>query len=419
MIRGIRKLPPGHYAICNGRSLDITRYWRTKFNKIEGECRERLSSGIEMAVKRQLLSDVPLGVFLSGGMDSAGIVGVMKGLGVKNIKTFTIGFEGQDLQNEFPEARRTAELFGCEHFETVVSAKDYQDFFPRYVSILEEPILNPSAIAWYFVSKLARAHVKVALTGQGTDEIFAGYDRYLGEKYHRVAAPILKLGIHRIGGKLLGKSEKLRRAMNSLGEPDRYRRYLDIYAVFTDQMKERLYKFVRPTAIEEDWSHKALVVESNELDSLRQMLYLDTRFWLPDDLLTVADKLSMAVSLEVRVPYLDVELVEFAEAIPSRLKLRGMVQKYILKQSLSKWLPAEIIRRRKKGFINPVAEWLRGSLSTFVNDLVLSPSSACSNYFNLEYIRTLMREHKKGVLQNERQILQLLTFELWHRAFIK
>lgn len=418
MINKVRKLPPGHFVVFDGKKIDIKRYW-CKVPRIRLASPDQLSEKIEAAIKRQLMSDVPLGVLLSGGMDSAGVVAVMHSLGVSDIRTFTIGFEGQGSQNEFIDARKTANIFGCSHNETTVSAKDYQEFFPKYVEYLEEPICNPSAIAWYFVSKLARSQVKVVLTGQGTDELFAGYDRYIGERYHSIVAPFLKAGLHKIGQKVLTKNDKLRRAMMSLSDNNTYERFIKIYSVFSETDKKELYKFSVPDTNNDCWSHHALLEEIESLDSLSQMMYLDTRFWLPDDLLTVADKLSMAVSLEARVPYLDVELVQFSETIASSQKLRGLTLKHILKKSLGKWLNKEIITRKKKGFINPVAKWLRESLSSFVKELVLQHNSVCENYFDLDFIKRLLKEHESGSIQNERQILQLLTFELWHRRFIK
>jgi len=428
MLKNIKKLLPGHIIDINTNGINIRKFWapipQIVSNQKEEYYIERIQELLQNSVKKRLTSDVPLGALLSGGVDSASIVAIMSELTSKPVKTFTIGFEGGQKTNELKDAKATAKLFNTEHYEISIGPNDYMEFFPKYIWYLEEPIDNTSAIAWYYVSKLAQEHVKVVLTGQGADEPFAGYHRYKGEKlsqFYRRIPSFITDGVFRPFIERMPRNERIKRAVHSLGEPNTLKRFLQIYAVFSDEMKSQLYKDRTKSYLSGSNVGNAISSLQNEvkhIDSLAQMMYIDTRVWLPDDLLTVGDKLSMATSLEVRLPFLDHELVEFVETIPSNLKLKGLTGKYIHKKAMQKWLPREIVYRKKKGFVNPVDEWLRDKMVFFVNDLLLAKKSACQEYFHSDYIKLMLRKHKERKEGFQRQIFLLISFEMWYQQFI-
>lgn len=432
MIKGIRKLPPGHRMTISSRGLEIERFWGWAPN-IREDCDEEALIEeyrflLEDAVRLQLRSDVPLGLFLSSGIDSGCILSIMSKYSSEPVRAFTIGFEGGEKTNEIEDARRMAEMFGAVHHPMIITADDYQKYYERYLWDIEEPLGNESAAAFYFVSKIASAEVKVALTGQGADEPWAGYDRHLGVKlstfYSRLPLAItqrLAPLLAKVPG--AGRFERLKRGIESLAEPDMLTRFAKVYSFFSHDMKQELFKEslkVQLTAggyrPKEALRHLQEAVQ--HLDPLSQMLYVDTRAALPDDLLMVGDKTSMANSIEARVPYLDYRVVEFIENLPSRFKLNGLTGKYLHKKALAKWLPRDVIYRKKKGFINPVENWFRTSLRPFVEECLLSESSAIARYFNQQYIRKMLDADRSGEEQLRRHIYLLVSFEQWHRTFI-
>ena len=303
---------------------------------------------------------------------------------------------------------------------------DYERYFDRHLWDLEEPLGNETAAAFYFVSQLASREVKVALTGQGADEPWAGYHRYIGIKlsqwYSRLPA-FLTDGVIRPVIERTSGNERLRRGVAALSERDVLARMVKIYSFFSADMKTKLFQ---------PWLKAAISVEGLEardalrglqndvaaLDPLSQMLYIDTRANLPDDLLMVGDKTAMANSLEARVPYLDYRIVEFIESLPPHLKLKGFTGKYLHKKALEKWVPGEVVHRRKKGFDNPIDQWLRNRMKSFVMDCLLGDSSAVARYFDRGYIRELFAQHESGQRNHMRHLYLLISFELWHQRFI-
>ncbi|OGG48153.1 MAG: asparagine synthase (glutamine-hydrolyzing) [Candidatus Handelsmanbacteria bacterium RIFCSPLOWO2_12_FULL_64_10] len=425
----IKKVPPGHFFVCDQTGVHIHCYWPYVPQLIEGVDEayliERIRHLFQKSVKSHMVSDVPVGLLLSSGLDSSSVLSVMRQCSPYPIKTFTLGFEGGERTNELRDARATARMFGTDHYECTIGPADYQTFFEDYLFHLEEPILNLSGIAWFYVSKLAREHVKVVLTGQGADEPLAGYTRYLGERfshfYRLVPSPVRFL--LRSTVEATCRREALRRAVRSLEERDTLKRFHHIYAVFDASMKAQLYRREVAQCLA-GTSVFAPHVETlqkrvEQRDALSQLMYIDTRVWLPDDLLTVGDKLSMAVSLEARVPFLDHEFIEFLEGIPSALKIKHLRAKYIWKKAVQDWLPPKVIDRPKKGFSNPVDDWLRNRMKNFAHDLVLDKTSACARYFDLNYIRSMLDAHSSYRRDFHRQIFLLVCFEVWHRRFIK
>jgi asparagine synthase (glutamine-hydrolysing) len=429
LFRAINKLPAAHLMVVTSGGITIRRYWNWTPQLAEAdetELVERYQSLLHDAVRLQMRSDVPVGLFLSSGIDSNALLAMMSGQVDRPVHTFTIGFEQGEHSNETDDARAAASRYGTDHTEMIVSPSDYERYYERYLWDLEEPVGNETAAAFYFVSLIARQKVKVVLTGQGADEPWAGYDRYKGVKLSQIYSRLPKFVTSYMVRPFVGhfsSNEKLRRAAESLDEHDLLSRFIKIYSFYTSGMKEKLFQpWIREEmstdGIEAREGLRRLQADVAGLDPLTQMLYIDTRASLPDDLLMVSDKTSMANSLEARVPYLDYRLVEFIESLPAHLKLKGMQGKYLHKKALEKWLPREVIQRKKKGFANPINQWLRASMQRYVGDCLLSDSSATRRYFNQDYIRFLVAQHEAGEQNYLRHIYLLISFELWHQKFL-
>jgi asparagine synthase (glutamine-hydrolysing) len=426
MFTGINKLPPGYFLRISSSGTQLNRFYFSDVglkDRSDAEWLEALQDQIESAVQRQMISDVPVGVMLSGGMDSAAIAMLMRKSSGQSIHSFTVGFEGGFELNELTEARRSAELIGSTHHESVISSKDFETFLPKSIWHLEEPVSNPSALPFYWICKFAREYVKVVLTGQGADEPFAGYGRHLGEYYGKRYRGIPGMLRKKIITPLidhLPRNEQMKRAVHSLDIENDLSRITKIYTIFDSELKKRLYL---PDFYQETQKDLELIVNewwqaASRLDSLNQMTYVDARFSLADNLLMYGDKMSMAVSLEARVPFLDLRLMEFVEGMPSRLKIHGRTQKYLLKKAVTKWLPPEIINRKKIGFATPVDQWFGRELKTYISDRLLGEGSACRKYFDATTIEKLIADHTMKHQDYKRHLFCLLTFELWHEQFI-
>lgn len=428
MFAQISKLPPGHRLIKDDQGCRVEQFatigTSTDDRMTEPDWIALLQERLEAAVRRQMMSDVPLGALLSGGVDSGVVVAIMSQLSNRPIQTFTVGFEDGADVNELEEARSTAALFGTQHQEIRLTRIDYQQMLQKAVWHLDEPIATMSALAMYSVCQLAREHVTVVLTGQGADEPFAGYPRYLGERYgalyRRFSAPVRDHVIRPLV-ESLPRHERLKRAVRSLGTEDVTKRFAQVYAVFSEPMKAALWQ---PGVVRRDGLQRVHQVIDywrrgiEDLDPLVQMAYVDTRLSLSDDLLTYGDKMSMAASVEARVPFLDLDYMRVVEKLPPGLRIRGRTHKYIHKKAIAKWLPQDVIGRRKRGFETPLDRWFRSKLSGYVRDMLLSSDSACLMYFRPEAIETLLTEHRSGRQDHQRQLFSLLMFELWHRQFI-
>jgi asparagine synthase (glutamine-hydrolysing) len=431
LFEGIHKLPPGHRMTISARGTVVERYWhfvpRTQHGRRVESLVEEYQDLLEDAVRLQLRSDVPLGLFLSAGIDSGALLAIMSQYSSGPVRAFTIGFEGGEATNEVDDARELAAMFGARHEHMMVGPDDYRKYYDRYLWDIEEPVGNETAAAFYFVSRITSQHVKVALTGQGADEPWAGYDRYLGAKFSRfysripaaITQPVASLVTH-----IPGRFERLKRSATALNERDVLTRLTKIYSFFSADMKERLFDARLKAGMPSDPYHakealRRLQHDVQHLDPLTQMLYIDTRASLPDDLLMVGDKTSMAHSLEARVPFLDFRLVEFIEGLPPELKLRKLTGKYLHKRALEKWLPRTVVWRKKKGFANPVEHWFRNGMRPFVEECLLAPDSAAATFFDRAYIARMLDLDIRGVEQYRRHIYLLLSFDLWHRAFMR
>jgi asparagine synthase (glutamine-hydrolysing) len=374
----------------------------------------------------RLLSEVPLGVFLSGGLDSSAILATMsKYAGDSRVKTFSVGYEASRAEetesNEFEYARLAADAFRSEHHEYRLDATSFAKFVPDLVSYLDEPLADPSCIPLYFISKLAREHITVVLSGEGADEILAGYglyDKMLAlDRIYAGSGPLRRLAPWIAN---LAPSEKLRHYVRMCGQPLETR-YRGVSRGFTEEGKLRLAGADRMKQSERQLrdvfgGYFKAVEKASPLD---RMLYMDAKVWLPDDLLIKADKMTMANGLELRVPFLDHKLVEFAATLPNSAKIHGKGGKTLLRSAMRGVLPDAIIDRPKKGFPIPIGSWLRTSLRQFTRDHLLARDSACSRYVDRGETARLVEEHEQGRADRSQEIWTLLVFEFWHRHFIE
>jgi asparagine synthase (glutamine-hydrolysing) len=423
IIEGVRKLEPGHRLVASpGGAPRIERYWDLRFEPdhrlTEADCAARLLDLLRESVRLHLVSDVPLGAFLSGGIDSSAVVAVMAGLQGRPVKTFSIGFTEDDY-NELPHARRVAERFGTDHRELVLRP-DVAAVLDDLAWHLDEPFGDPSAIPTYMVSKLAAEHVTVVLSGDGGDELFAGYDKYEVEGRER-RFDRLPAGARAVLGRLAAilpdgaRGRNLLRHLSLAGSD----RYLDAATLFRIEDQRRLVHpdlHARLVACD-PWRDQAEILARAGGHWRSALQLLDLKRYLPLDILTKVDRMSMAHSLEARVPLLDHRLVEFAATIPPDLSLRRGIRKYVLKRALEGILPPEILGRRKQGFAVPLARWFTGRLDGFARDLLLSESSRRRGILNPDAVRALLDRLRAG-RPLEWHLWTLISLELWCRAFL-
>jgi asparagine synthase (glutamine-hydrolysing) len=430
LLEGIEKLEPATWLLVDGRRERRVRYWDPapverrdlSLEEAASELRERLRG----AVRRQMMSDRPIGAMLSGGVDSAAVVAFMAEASGQ-VKTFTVGFEGGGDSDETGLARETARRFATEHHDVVLPAGDFREELPAAIERLEEPVGTTSAIGFGEVARLAAPLVPVLLSGQGADELLGGYWRYVGEWIAaRTTSVVDHLGLRRplAAAATRTRSARLQRGLAALRHPDTLERFLNIYAVFDEAHKAALYGPDLRAAVNGD-ARPARAVERHrvraaERDSLGQMMFVDTRLWLPDDLLLVGDKMAMAESVEMRVPFLDRELVEFVESLPTSYKLGRGVRKLVHKRAMEPVLPKAIVHRRERGFQTPMDRWLRGpQMGDFAREVLLDRGGVCAGLMRRGAIAGLLDRHRAGEADHTRQIFCLLSLELWGRRFLK
>jgi asparagine synthase (glutamine-hydrolysing) len=431
--RDIRKLEPGHTLTLGADGeLKTERYWEPDFSKkldvTEEEAGERALALLRDAVRVRLMAEVPLGAFLSGGVDSSAVVALMAEESSGPVKTFSIGFDEQDF-SELHHARRVAEYVGAEHHEFVVRP-DAMEVLPKLVEHYGEPYADSSAIPTYYVARETRKHVTVALNGDGGDECFAGYDRYaamrLSERYRRLPG-VLRERIIRQALELLpisearpGRARKVRRFLRAASLPA-VERYLHWVSVINPQDKEALYseEFGRTVGGRDVREHlRPWFARANGAGVVDAALLADTMTYLPNDLLVKVDIASMAVSLEARSPFLDHHVIEFAASLPEKLKLRGLTTKYILKKTLRKLLPPENLSRSKMGFGVPIGHWFRGQMQGFLRENLLSERAGRRGLFRPEVVRRMVELHTRGERDHTHQLWTLLMLELWFQRFV-
>ena len=431
LLRDIKKLAPGHYLLVRDGNAQVGQYWDLEFSKCSPtrsvkDAESELLALLEEAVELHMIADVPIGVLLSGGVDSSAVLSLAAERTDKAVSSYTVGFSAPGVADERPYARLAAEAFGSQHHEMTMSAEDFAAFMPQYVWHMEEPVCEPPAIALYYVSKLASKHVKVLLSGEGGDEGFAGYTNYrnllwlervksglsplagtvgqglsfAGSLFHwpRVSNYTVLMNAEFPGYYYSRTSNPYRYAGNGLGSL-----YSNEFARSVD----------RESTLEPVRRLQAHVRNQNTLDA---MLYIDTKTWLPDDLLIKADKMTMANSVELRVPLLDHKILEFAAALPPNHKVRGFTTKYLLKKVLRNRVPKPILDRPKAGFPVPYESWLRKELRRWVRDILLDRKTTNRGYFDTRGVERLLSasEERGG---NFKEIFSLVTLELWHRNF--
>lgn len=426
--RGIFKLEPGHTLTFKDGRLTTSRYWDFTYHRDariepareEAYYEERIRELIAESVRLRLVSDVPLGAFLSGGLDSSTVVAMMAREMDRPVKTFSIGFTESSF-DELQYARITARHFNTEHHEFIVTP-DVCKIVEEIIWHQDEPFADVSSIPTYIVSKMAREHVTVVLTGDGGDELFGGYDRYLVDHKRQV--------FERIPGFLrnlmLRASRAIPRAMygkNFLRNAalDSDSRYVDSISYFDQDAKRDLLSLdVRRWLAGRDSADafRRLLGVPRSSERLDHLLYLDSKTYLPGDILTKVDRMSMAHSVEAREPLLDHKLIEFVQTIPASLKLRGSVGKHILKTAVRGLIPDEIINRQKQGFGVPIRRWFNNELRELLYDTLTDGRTRQRGYFNQRVVDEILDEHRRGRRDNSTQLWGLLTLELWHRAFI-
>ena len=422
VVTGIRKLEPAHVLVASAdKPVQTRRYWDLPFecdrSRPEAYFVERLRELLEESIALHLASDVPLGAFLSGGIDSSTVAAIASRQTAAPLKTFSIGFNDADY-DESAYARAVAKHLGTEHHELILEP-DALDIVDDLAWFLDEPFGDASAIPTYMVSKLAAEHVTVVLSGDGGDELFGGYDKYVVEAREReVHVPGAIRRVMAFASRMMPDGMRGRNLLHhfSLTGPARY---LDAVTLFRRDALKRLFReevFSTFSGFDAqaDVTHHLGNAQEHWLSSLQ---YFDVKSYLPLDILTKVDRMSMGHSIEARVPLLDHVLMEFAATIPPELKLRGNTTKYVLKQAMRGLLPDAIIDRRKRGFAVPLGRWFRGQLSTFARDLLLSDTTARRGFFNRRYIEHLLQQLDRG-RPLDLQLWTLISFEIWCRTFL-
>jgi asparagine synthase (glutamine-hydrolysing) len=424
IVEGVRKLEPARVAVASSASpeLRITKYWDVQFTPnekaTEGELVEQLREMLTESVTLHQVSDVPVGAFLSGGLDSSAVVAMMAKPAAGRLKTFSIGFSESGF-DELPYARQVAAQFGTDHHDLVLKP-DVVKIVEDLTWYLDEPFGDTSAIPTYMVSKLASEHVKVVLSGDGGDELFAGYDKYVVEGRERERDRIPRPLRRAAGavGRLMPEGMTGRNFLRHLAL-DGAERYIDASTMFrADQMRQLFHADVYRRMAQSDPRAESLAMMTHGGDDwLAAVQYRDLHTYLPLDILTKVDRMTMAHSLEARPPLLDHKLAEFAATIPSRYRLQGTTTKYLFKQAMRGILPDSIIDRQKHGFAVPLANWFRGDLATFARDVLLSDASRQRGYLNTRYVERLLELNARG-RDLDLQLWTTLSFELWCQRFL-
>ena len=431
---GINKLPAAHKLTVENGHVNVERYWRLSYKTAEPvpsetEAAEQLRELMADAVRMRLVSDVPLGVLLSGGVDSSTIAALAVRSSSEAVKTFSISFAEASF-DESAYARGVAKYLGTDHHEERLSANLAANLVSEIGAWMDEPFSDPSLVPTYLLSRFTRKHVTVALGGDGGDELFAGYPMYAGHRwaeiYKRVPM-IVRRGVLEPVVKLLPvKTKNLSLDYKALrfitgAKYDTVARHHVWFGSFTPEEQQQL---LTPEALAASDGEiyadaRAIADECNNDDLVIRMQSVDTRLYLAEDILTKVDRASMAVSLEVRAPFLDPRVAEFAASLPCNYKLRGLKTKYILKKAVRDMLPAFVTRRGKKGFGVPVAEWLKVKLRPLARDLLSPERVRRAGVFNPEFVARLQDEHERGVANHRKLLWTLLMFELWHESFVE
>jgi asparagine synthase (glutamine-hydrolysing) len=425
IFRAVRKLPPGHLLIWRDGRTRVERYWQLPaeepFRGSEADAVEGLEAALTGAVRSHLVSDVPIGAFLSGGIDSSLVVGLMARTAGDRVKTFSIGFD-EPAFDELAPARRIADHFGTHHHELVVRP-DAMHILDALIRHFDEPFADSSAIPTWYVSEMARRHVTVVLSGDGGDELFGGYDRYLPHPrvaaFDRCAPKALRGAAAAIGARL-PHGTRGKNFLRHVGR-DEQGRYLDAIGLFSADEKDALFAGHVRARRQGPGPEARLAAHFERFAALpwaSRMMRFDAETYLPEDVLTKVDRMSMAHSIESRVPLLDNEVVAFASALPAALKIKDGRRKHILKEVAARLLPRDIVDRPKHGFGVPLGLWFRGNLRELFADTLLSPRALQRGYFQAPFIRRIVDEHVAGKRDHTLRLWQLVVFERWHEQYV-
>jgi asparagine synthase (glutamine-hydrolysing) len=425
IFKGVSKLPPGHYLKWVDGRVEVRQYWQIgateEFRGSTEDAASRLYAVLADAVQSHMVADVPLGAFLSGGVDSSIVVGLMARASSRPVKTFSIGFDEPQF-DELEHARSVAQHFGTDHHEFVVRP-DGLAILDRLIAHFDEPFADPSAIPTWYVSEIARRHVTVVLSGDGGDELFGGYDRYLShprvDMFDRLPLP----GKRQIARLVWPALPHGTRGKNFLRHVARSKegRYLDAIAFFQDDEKAALYTADVRRLLAGGSAERVLASHFDRFAALPtygRMMRFDFETYLPEDVLTKVDRTSMAHSIEARVPLLDNEVIDFASSLPSSMKIANGRRKHVLKEAAKALLPVDILDRRKQGFGVPLGVWFRNGLADVFADVLRSPVTRQRGYFEPAFVDRVVSEHLAGRRDHSWRLWQLLVFELWHRHYL-
>lgn len=423
LFKDIKKLAPGHYLTVLDNEIVIEKYWDMTIEreKDRGESYyiQQTQSLFKDAVKLQLRSDVPLGVFLSGGVDSSAVVAMMSELGIQDIKTFSVAWDyGKDF-DETQYARQISKQYRTDHTEYFMTAEDFINFMPEFIRHMDEPVAESAAISLYYLALKTKEQVTVVLSGEGADEVFSGYPIY---KYMEIVSKYKKLpnAVKKILTPVLILLSKKFKKYIKLSQLPLEHAYAGV-SFYDEALKEQLYSTPQLNTSKSHSSFSKLkqyYQRVSQVDDQGKMQYLDIKTWLVDDLLVKADRMSMAASLELRVPFLDHRFLEFAGKLPIKYRNKGFESKYLLKKALEPWLDNKILYRKKQGFPTPLAIMFKTSLKEYLTQTLDSEIARSRGYFNPDTIRKLLDEHSNNHRDHHKVLWQLLVLELWHREYI-
>ncbi|HXG84939.1 MAG TPA: asparagine synthase (glutamine-hydrolyzing) [Pyrinomonadaceae bacterium] len=430
--KNIYKLPAAHLLILEKGEIKTRRYWNLSFEKSRklsvSEASEQLRELLADSVRMRLVSDVPLGILLSGGVDSSTVAAFATQFSSERVKTFSIGFE-EDSFDESKFAREVSAHLGTEHYEDKLSVERAADLISEIGTWLDEPLSDGSLLPTLLLSRFVKKHVTVALGGDGGDEIFAGYPTYYAHKVANIYGAIPQFLRNNliepivnnlpVSNKNLSFDYKAKRFV-AASKYDLVTRHHSWFGSFSiDRQNDLLSKDVLARTSGDIYKGAKDLLETTDAQTeIEQMQFLDMNFYLAEDILTKVDRASMAVSLEVRAPFLDYRVAEFAASLPLEYKLNGSVGKYILKETVKNLLPASIIKRPKKGFGIPIAEWLKGKLNPLMHDLLAPEKLKNQGLFNPDFVQKLIKEHEQNVASHHKQLWTLLVFQLWYDNFM-
>ncbi|MBK5940720.1 asparagine synthase (glutamine-hydrolyzing) [Halochromatium roseum] len=426
----VQALPPGFTATVDAKGVHLRRYWDISYQPnplldTEEAALEALEPMFRESVRLRLMSDVPFGAFLSGGVDSSAVVAVMSEFLNEPVKTYAIGYEhdGTERFSELPFAREVARQYGTDHHEVMLRSEDFINLSEKVIWHLDQPIADAALVAYHRVCAAAAEDVKMVLTGEGGDELFAGYGRYAGERLAPLfgALPPSIAQLTATASRALPGLRRPKLMLQALTYRDEGQRLRNWFPLFDDRRKPSLLSHGFKAQLADQLSGPAFhehLARTDADGSLHRMLYVDNKVYLPDCLLARGDKLSMASSLEARVPFLDHALVELAASLPAEFKLKGLTRKHLLKRLCAKWLPDRILHRKKEGFPVPVGVWLRGSAREFARDLLSPQTIARRGRFDTRFVSRLLDEHDRGTEDHSSMIVGLINLELWHRLYI-